>query len=324
MTPQIFFGLACVAIAAHSATAQSAPRDSARVERLAAGVYAIIHPDATPNWPHSNTGVIVGTEAVAVIDATYLPSRAAADIALIRTLTSLPVRYLVNTHWHYDHNFGNATYAAAFPGLTIVAHTETERIMRVNMARYARVASSAAESAPIEKAELSHFTPTLPNLTFESSVTLHLGGRDVEVSHWGRANTPGDAVAWLPAERVLFTGDIVVSPVPYAWGSSPVPWTDVLRRIEGTPALFVVPGHGEVQRDMQYVAQVRELIEFVVTEVRRLAAEGKTKEESRAAIDLARFRDRFVGGDPARKAVWDDSIAAALVDRAWDQLRGMS
>src|SRR5687767_2556052 len=91
-------------------------------EKLAEGVYAIIHPDATPDWPNGNTLVVVGERGVLVLDANYLPSAARADIAAIRKLTKAPVRWLVNSHWHYDHNNGNAEYRKAFPSVEIVAH----------------------------------------------------------------------------------------------------------------------------------------------------------------------------------------------------------
>jgi glyoxylase-like metal-dependent hydrolase (beta-lactamase superfamily II) len=100
--------LAALAIA--STVSAQTPNAKPRVERLANGVYAIIHPDATTDWstnttdwPNSNVGVIVGDTAVLVVDSDYLPSAAKADIALIRTLTKKPVRFLVNTHWHGDH-----------------------------------------------------------------------------------------------------------------------------------------------------------------------------------------------------------------------------
>ena len=137
---KLFASLAAAALAyaPPAALAQaSLPRDStARVERLADGVYAIIHDDATDQWPHGNTGVVVSDDGVLVVDATYLPSRARADIALIRRLTDRPVRYLVNTHWHMDHTHGNEAYRDAFPGLTIVTERQTRTFSELNTRRY--------------------------------------------------------------------------------------------------------------------------------------------------------------------------------------------
>src|SRR5918996_1521336 len=130
------------------ALAQAAlPRDStARVERLADGVFAIIHDDATDQWPHGNTGVVVYDQGVLVVDATYLPSRARADIALIRALTDKPVRFLVNTHWHMDHTYGNEAYRNAFPDVVIVTERETREFSELNSHYWSKFSTAASST----------------------------------------------------------------------------------------------------------------------------------------------------------------------------------
>ena len=115
--------------------------DGARMERVADGVYVIIHDNATDEWPHGNTGVIVGQDAVAVIDATYLPSRARADIALIRRVTPKPVRYLIYTHWHFDHNNGGIAYREAFPDVAIVSQRDNARFIELNGIWWSRMST---------------------------------------------------------------------------------------------------------------------------------------------------------------------------------------
>jgi len=109
-----------------------AARDSGRplertVVKLSDGIYTIRHKDAPDTFPQGNTTVIIGDREVLVVDSCYLPTSAREDIAEIRRWTNKPVRYLVNTHWHFDHTMGNGTYWEAFPGLNIVAHMETAR-----------------------------------------------------------------------------------------------------------------------------------------------------------------------------------------------------
>ena len=129
------------------ANAASLPSDAgAHMEAVAPGVYAIIHRDATDEWPHGNTGVVVGENGLLVIDSTYLPSRARADIALIRKLTEQPVRYLVNTHWHFDHNNGAIAYREAYPGLQVISESETRNFIELNAQWWARM-STAPNSA---------------------------------------------------------------------------------------------------------------------------------------------------------------------------------
>ena len=108
---------AMLAPAIATAAVEAAASDTgARMLRLAENVYVIEHEDATDEWPHGNTGVIVGRTGVFVVDSGYLPSRARADIALIRRVTDKPVRFLLTTHWHFDHNNGAIAYVAGVPG----------------------------------------------------------------------------------------------------------------------------------------------------------------------------------------------------------------
>jgi cyclase len=334
--------------------------DTARVERLADGVYVLLHDDATDEWPHGNTGVIVTTEGVVVLDSTYLPSRARADIALIRQLTSTPVRYLVNTHWHFDHNNGAVAYRDAFPGLLDVSERESAVFIDMNQAYWSKMSTAAgskrrksledleaqvkagkdADGKPLiaedikqkasyvarrknELQELEGLTIVTPNVTFEGSLTFVLGGRRIELRDVGKANSPHDVTLYLPQEKILFTGDILVqSPLPYTGGCWPVPWARVLRDLEAVPVNVLVPGHGPVMRDHTYTRQVRSLMEAVNTRVEAMARAGKTLEQTQAAIDLEDIRQSVPEWSPAsQKADWKE-IVGVLVERAWRGVRG--
>lgn len=357
----------CLSIAATLWPPPQSRDSTARVEKIAEGVYAIIHADATHdwpsgavNWPHGNTGVVIGADAVLVIDATYYPSRARGDITLIRSLTSKPVRYLLNTHWHGDHTHGNAEYLDAFPGLTIVGPGPNAEFIALNQARVlggARAPRSAKRTelarleaahaagkdsagqafsagsrllleqavseAKTELAELTTIRIAPPTLLFDRELQLNLGGRVVVLRNWDRANSPADATAYLPAERVLFTGDIVVHPVPYVFGAYPGPWIPVLRQLEDLPVAALVPGHGPVLRDHAYTSQVRELLEAAMSEVAALVRQGKTLQDVQAAVTLDAYRARFVtGSDPTPPVVWIQSIRGGLVERAFQCVTG--
>jgi len=114
---------------ARDSLAQSGFTPQRKVTRLADGVYEIEHPDALPDFPEGNTTVIIGDRSALVVDSGYLPSSTRKDIAQIREWTSKPVRYLMITHGHTDHDSGNGTYAREFPGLTIISHRETRNLM---------------------------------------------------------------------------------------------------------------------------------------------------------------------------------------------------
>jgi cyclase len=342
--------------------ASAQARDStARLERIGDGVYAIIHDDATDVWPHGNTGVVVGADGVLVVDATYLPSRARADIALIRTVTDKPVRWLVTTHWHFDHNNGASAYATAFPGVTVVSERETRGWIELNQTYWARMSTAAgstrrAELAAIERqlatgedsmgvplspevkqrlpltlrqrqhelAELGALQVVAPNLVFDRELTLDLGGgRRVVLEDRGPANSPHDVTIYLPAERVLFTGDILVqSPLPYSGASWPVPWANVLRKLEAVPIAALVPGHGPVMRDHAYTRQVRALMEAVISRVDSMARRGMTLDQVQAAIDLDDIRRATPAWTGARHDEDWRFTVTTLTERAWRGVRG--
>lgn len=343
--------------------AQVVARDSgATMERIAPGVYAILHadailsfPDGATDWPHSNVGVIVGTKGVLVIDSDFYPSRAAADIALIRKVTRLPVRYLVNTHWHGDHTHGNAVYADSFPGLVIVGSRDNAQYVGINQARFPRsviapgsttraglakdeaMLQKGADSAgrplsPAERAllytviaqhreqlrEFATVRPAPPTLLFDKTHTIDLGGKRVELVNRGHANSPSDVTAYLAVEKVLFTGDIVVWPVPYTFDAYPRQWIGVLAQLEAIRASKIVPGHGPVFNDAAYLRQVRELFERAVAQADSLIRTGKLRAEVERLVDLGDFKSRFVRpGDATAEAYWQAAIRNSLIERTY-------
>lgn len=359
MRPHLRLPLLLCGLLAAPAAAQV--RDAtAGMERVADGVYVIIHDNATDEWPHGNTGVIVGDDAVAVIDATYLPSRARADIALIRKVTPKPVRYLIYTHWHFDHNNGGIAYREAFPDVAIVSQRDNARFIEVNgiwwskmstrpssakragLARMEQDVARGADSAGhrftadevamhrghirqrrAELEELATLRVVTPDLLFDGELTLPLGRRVLELRDRGKANSPHDVTIWLPHDRVLFSGDILVEdPFPYTGASWPVPWAGVLRDLETTPIAVLVPGHGPVMRDHQYTRLVRELMETVTARVDSAARRGLTLEQVQDSVTLEDFRTRFPSDDPeSHREEWR-SIMRVLVERAWRGVRG--
>ena len=270
------------------------------VTKVAEGVYVIRHKDAPDTFPQGNTTVIIGDREVFVVDSCYLPSSAREDIAQIRQWTNKPVRYLLNTHWHYDHTLGNGAYADAFPSLQIIAHTETrkqsegynpgylakytERIARFK--RYAET-GKGLDDKPLTEAQRAEFRDAaaggkqvseefknlvdrLPNLMFEQGLDIDIGNRQVEVKHLGRGNTAGDTIVYLPKEKILIAGDLLDHPVPYLGGGYPSNLVMTLRSMARLDAQTIVPGHGEVlQGDYgrTYLNQVIDFLQAVVSQV---------------------------------------------------------
>lgn len=345
---------------AGSAAAQ-AHDAGARMERVADGVYAIVHQDATEEWVHGNTGVIIGDDGVLVVDATYLPSRARADIALIRTVTDKPVRYLVLTHLHRDHNGGASAYRDAFPDVHVVSGADTRELISINRAATARAdaapnsrlraklaaletrlasgtdstgraltpASKAAlernvRERRVEMEDLSALRVVVPDVTVPHELNVYLGNKRIEIRNRGRAHSPDDVTVYVPAERVLFSGDLVVqAQFLYAATSWPVEWARALREIEAMDVAALVPGHGPVFHDLAYTRATRELVEGVSAQVAEMLRQGLTLEQMQQRIDTKSLRAASPAWTGAEKdGDWKLSIQF-LVERTWHALRGL-
>lgn len=355
----ILFG--CV-IASAAPKADTVSTKARTVSQLAPGVYEIRHPDAPDTFPQSNTLVVIGAREVLVVDSCYLPSAAAEDIAQIKKWTKLPVRYLVNTHWHYDHTMGNGAYHDAFPGLTIVAHVETQKQIRgYNPQWFAGFSGRAAKfQAMLDKGEDEHGkklsagerddlkgaiaglapvaaefralagrTDLAPTLAFDREIAFDLGDRDVRVMFLGRGNTAGDAVVYLPRERIVATGDLVDHPVPYLGGGYPVDEIATLEALLRLDIATVVPGHGNVLAGTAYVTQELELLRAVVGAVdaavhRTSGGGGRKLDEVRADVtkhlDLAGLRKKFAGTDAEAGDFFDGFALGGLIDAAYAQI----
>ena len=341
------------------ASADSVNTAQRTVTKLADGVYVIRHKDAPDTFPQGNTTVVIGESGVLVVDSCYLPSTAREDIAQIKHWTNLPVRYVFNTHWHMDHNYGNVAYAEAFPGVTIVSQAQTAKMMALRepaeltdyqkgIAAYqqqydtgkdaagqplselgkADLKTAIAGSAAVWK-EFQNLKPRYPDLTFEHELDLDLGGRTVELKFLGRGNTSGDAVAYLPKEKILATGDLVDHPVPYLGGGFPAEQISTLERLKAIDADILVPGHGDVLHGKEYVQLEIDFLTAVVGAVDQYilgngAGAKRHLEELRkfveTTIDMPAWRQKFAGDDADARDFFDSFSGPGVVDAAHAEL----
>ena len=324
------------------------------VTTLAGGIYEIRHPDAPDSFPQSNTTVIIGERSVLVVDSCLLPSTTRLDIDQIRKWTDKPVTYLLNTHWHFDHTLGNATYAAAFPAIQIIAQTATQKtiadfnpgaVLRYpsRAERFKKVLDSGknpdgtsltdADRADYQRsldglgsvvAEFKSTVQLVPNVTFDGELNIDLGNRPVEIRHLGRGNTAGDTIVYLPKEKILVTGDLLDHPVPYMFGGFPVDFVNTLRLLMQFDATTIVPGHGDVLHDKTYMQQTMELMQAVNTEIEKEINEGKTLEEVQQdfpkAFDVKGWREKFIGTNQNDKGFFDQSFAG-LIKASYNQIK---
>jgi cyclase len=343
------------------------PADSAgnqrTVTKLAEGIYEIEHKDAPDHFPQGNTVVIIGDTGVLVVDSCYLPSSAREDIAQIRQWTDKPVRYLLNTHWHNDHNQGNASYANAFPAVTVIAQTETAKLMALRNASYLleyphrmetfqkeldtgkypsgtplteaekedlrnAVAGGKAASDAVS-AEFRDLKVKLPDVTFDRELDIDLGNRKVQLKFLGRGNTVGDAIAYLPKEKILIAGDLVDSPVPYLGGGFPIEQVATLKKMLELDFETLVPGHGHVLKGKAFVQQEVELIEAVIAAVNQEIGRTSTIPQKRfdeikkaveQNVDINGWRHEFAGNDPGDSDFFDVFAWPGVIDAAFAEM----
>lgn len=326
---------------------------------LADGVYAFVfdNPLGDAAGVDGTSLVIVNDDDVVVVDAQGTPATSRRVIAEIRRITAKPVRYVINTHWHGDHWFGNQAYREAYPGVEFVAHrntvidleeqelkgfakfrdTDLPAAITDLEQRYARGVRrdgkpyTSSDSAMVRRQiaalkwavpAVKELTPLTPTLTITDSLVLRRGERTIVVQYLGRGNTRGDLSVWLPRERVLATGDLLVNPAPYSFGSYLGEWMQTLGRLRALPAAVIVPGHGAIQRDWSYLDLFIELLSSTRSQAKDAVAKGLDLEATRKAVDLSSLRERFTKGDVAIGRAFDAFFITPAVERAWLEARG--
>ena len=219
-----------------------------------------------------NTGVIVGDESVMIIDATATPVMAQKVVAEIRKITDKPIKYVLLTHYHAVRVLGASGFQQH--GLQqIIASQDTyglivergQQDMDSEIARFPRL-FQAVESVP---------GLTWPTLTFQGSMTLFMGGLEVQIMQLGAGHTKGDTIAWLPKDKVLFSGDLVEADAAcYTGDAHLAEWPQTLRNLRALPAEKLVPGRGPALMNPQEVAKGLAYTEDFVTTLYKGAQGG--------------------------------------------------
>jgi cyclase len=255
-------------------------------QEVADGVFAYVQPDGS--WWLNNTGIVTGSTVVAV-DASSTERRTRALLEETRRLTRSPIRTLVNTHHHGDHTNGNCLYDEA----AVIGH----RRCRDGVAAQV-IGGLDAVFGSVDWGEL---TIRPPEVVFDDRADVFAGDRLVELHYIGTpAHTVGDAVAWLPDERVLFAGDLVFTGgTPFMLMGSVAGTLDALTALRGFDATVVVPGHGPVG-DLSALDDVERYVRFVLDLAVRAVDAGLSPLEAAREAELGEFaewhdRERIVG-----------------------------
>jgi glyoxylase-like metal-dependent hydrolase (beta-lactamase superfamily II) len=185
-------------------------------------------------------GAVLGGRDVLVVDTRSTPAQAREIATELRELTRDPVSIIVDTHWHFDHTFGNSVFRPA----TAWGHVRAAAQLRAEGA--ATIEEVAAE-IPAIASDIRETIIDPPERTFEDRATVEVGDRLVELSHHGRAHTDGDIVLVVPDASVMFAGDLLEEGAPPSFGDSyPLEWPATVERLLPLATGVVVPGHGSI------------------------------------------------------------------------------
>lgn len=235
-----------------------------------------------------NTGVIIGDDAVMIIDAQATPVMAADVIARVRAITDKPIKYVLLSHYHAVRVLG----ASGFAGATILASDITRNMivergrqdMDSEIGRFPRL-FRAVESIP---------GLTWPHVTFAQRMSVWLGKREVRIMHLGRAHTAGDVVAWVPDAKVVFSGDLVeYRSACYCGDAHFRDWPTTLDRLAELNAVAMVPGRGAAlatpERVAEGITMTRDFLSTLYGSVSDSVVRGlslrEAFEEARAVMD---------------------------------------
>ena len=292
------------------------------IKPVAEGVYAAI---AKPAYKvNCNAVIILLDDGVLVVDTHTKPSAARGLIDQIKKMTDKPVKYVVNTHFHWDHDQGNRAYPSSWPAGVEIISSEATRlsIERKGIPRVKHEIITMPQDIEGLKADLSKATDpkqkdeirknlvqaedylaelksmqvTLPTMTFDRSLILHRKSRIVEILWLGRAHTDGDVFVYLPKEKVLATGDALHGWTPYMGDSYPYEWIETLDAAEKLDFDQVIGGHGEVMKGKQKFELWKEYFGELMKQTAQAYAEGATLEQAQKQVSqllTAKYADKF-------------------------------
>lgn len=286
-----------VRAAAARSQAAGAASDLFELKKMADGVWAAVaRPAAIVNC---NSAVFEMSDGLLVVDSHSKPSAAAALVGQVaREVSAKPVRYLVNSHFHFDHMQGNQVYREGGRRATIIASEATRRLTSERADTWLKNTLAgaqksleevrrrpggeklAAETAAFIE-EMKGFRLELPDVTVKGDLTIHDKAQELRIVFRGRGHTEGDISVWSPSRKVLAAGDLAHGALPYMGDGYPKDWPGTLRMLGELEFDRFVGGHGGVYAGKRRMEMMRDYIEELTAVVERARAAGQPLEQVR-------------------------------------------
>ncbi len=304
-------------------TPGGAPTKAWRFERIANGVHFATGTGMMTTM--SNSMVIENADHVMLVDTSVTPAAARALVAQIKDeITPKPIKYVFNSHYHFDHSHGNQIFG---DDVEIIGHEYIRKMHLTNVlkqrtnraftevlpgqidAAKQRIAKTtdAKERTQLEtnlRVTEAHWkavqevAPKPPDVTFTDVLTLHRGGREVQLHFLGRGHTGGDTMVFLPAERIIFTGDFFegrpgAGILSYFGDAFIDEWPASLERLKALDFDIIVPGHGAPFKERQQITDFQNYIRDLWKQASDLRLQGATVEQAIEKVDMSKFTTQY-------------------------------
>ncbi len=332
-----------------------------RTVKISDSIYQFEPANQLNDFVDGNCTAFIGKTGVFLADAMQKPYYANEAIKELAKITNLPVKYIFITHWHGDHNMALGVWKKKFPGLLVIAHTETKKGMQDNIREMAEIKKGYPDFIqPSEQAlkdrlnfdstkmtdyDFKRLTNTVaelkkivsykdqysfinPDITFTDSLLLNFDGEQLEMFHTPEAHTKGDAMLWVPSKKILISGDIIVNPIPYAFKANHPGLIAMLQHIKTMNPDIIIPGHGPAEKDYIYIDQLIELLkDFETAFTTAISKYEKPKfPDLKKDITMEKYRQLFAGDDEVKNWAFKNfflnpSIYSKLLK--WREINGV-
>lgn len=337
----------CIALLPATAAAQQPPPGSSytapayRFNKIQDDIYHAVGTGSLAVG--ANAAIIINDADILIVDSHISPAAAWALVNEVKTLSPKPVRFVINTHFHFDHSHGNQVFP---PDVEIIGHEFTRDMLAAGNSKRGRGYDRFVGTLPDQITALTGridttstqrlkdslnlrlaylknqleganaVVPIAPNTTLSQRMTLYRGTREIRLYFFGRGHTGGDMVVHLPRERVLITGDLLLPGVPFMADGYFTDWVETLEQLKPLAFDIVLPGHGQAFQGKERIDYLQAFLRDLWTKAVALHRAGVPAEDAARQIDLRSHAAHY-------PAISNVGVDVDAVRRVYQLLNGM-